>query len=67
MHGLVYPRNKIDWSSECYNIKCPRTQMLQRSEKENHKNYLEKGTIDLGSEPSKFKYKEAMIHKNLCI
>ena len=41
--------------------------MLQRSEKENHKNYLEKGTIDLGSEPSKFEYKEAMIHKNLCI
>ena len=44
-HVLVYPRNKIDWSIECYNIKCPRTQMLQRSEKENHKNYLEKGTL----------------------
>ena len=37
--------------------------MLQRSEKENHKNYLEKGTIDLGSEPLKFEYKEIMIHK----
>ena len=35
--------------------------MLQRSEKENHKKYLEKGT--LGREPLKFEYKETMIHK----
>ena len=39
----------------------PRAQMLQRSEKENHKNYLEKGT--LGREPLKFEYEETMIHK----
>ena len=63
MHGLVYPRNKIDWSSEC--IKCP-SHKCYKGLKENHKKLPRKGTIDLGSEPSKFEYKEAMIHKNLC-
>ena len=69
MHGLVYPRNKIDWSSECYNIKCP-GHRCYKGLKENHKNYLGREQLiweDLGSEPSKFEYKEAMIHKNLCI
>ena len=39
----------------------PRTQMLQRSEKENHKNYLRREQS--GREPSKFEYKETMIHE----
>ena len=60
MHGLVYQRNKIDWSSECYNIKCP-GHKCYKGRKENHKNYL--GREHLGREPSNFEYKETMIHK----
>ena len=62
-HVLVYPRNKIDWSSECYNIKCPRTQMLQlRVGKGKPQKLPREGNLWDVNRRS-FEYKETMIHK----